>query len=64
MTIKGFVLTLGLGMAGGAVAATVLPRQPKVRQAVTKAADSIENAVEQAKDAMTGSACQGCGMNG
>jgi hypothetical protein len=54
MKIKTFALTLGLGMVGGAVAATVLPRQPKVRQAITNAADTIENAVETAKDAVTG----------
>ena len=54
MTIKGFALTLGLGMLGGAVAATVLPRQPQVKQAVTKAADTVENAVETAKNAMFG----------
>ena len=58
MQVKTFFLTLGLGMVGGAVAATVLPKQPQVRQAVTKAADSIENAVETAKDSLTGSCCQ------
>ena len=54
MTIKGFALGLGLGMVGGAVAASVLPRQPQVRQAVTKAADTVENAVQTAKDALIG----------
>lgn len=54
MTIKGFVWGLGLGMVGGAVAASVLPKQPQVRQAVTKAADSVENAVETAKSAIIG----------
>jgi hypothetical protein len=39
-------------MVGGAVAATVLPRQPAVKQAVTQAADSITTAVETAKDAI------------
>ncbi|MBR6118754.1 MAG: hypothetical protein IKQ04_00355 [Oscillospiraceae bacterium] len=52
MSIKGFALTLGLGMVGGAVAATVLPRQPQVKQAISKAADSVENAVESAKSAV------------
>ncbi len=52
MTIKSFALGLGLGMVGGAVAATVLPKQPKVKQAVTKAADAVENAVETAKNAL------------
>lgn len=54
MTIKGFAWGLGLGMVGGAVAASVLPKQPQVRQAVTKAADSVENAVETAKSAIIG----------
>ena len=55
MTIKGFALGLGLGMVGGAVAASVLPKQPQVRRAVNKAADTVENAVQTAKDAIIGS---------
>ena len=54
MTTNGFVWGWGLGMVGGAVAAVVLPKQPQVRQAVTKAADTVENAVETAKTAMIG----------
>ena len=54
MSIKGFALALGLGMIGGAVAASVLPKQPQVRQAVNKAADTVENAVEGAKNAICG----------
>lgn len=54
MTVKGFALTLGLGMVGGAVAAAVLPKQPKIKQAVSKAASSVENAVESAKTAVLG----------
>jgi hypothetical protein len=54
MTIKGFALTLGLGMVGGAVAAAVLPKQPQVKKALSKAADSVENAVETAKTAVLG----------
>ncbi len=54
MTIKGFALTLGLGMVGGAVAAAVLPKQPQVKQAISKAADSVESAVESAKSAVCG----------
>ena len=52
MTIKGFALTLGLGMVGGAVAAAVLPKQPQGKKAVSKAADTVENAVESAKNAL------------
>ncbi len=54
MTVKSFAWGLGLGMLGGAVAASVLPKQPQVRQAVTKAADTVENAVETAKSAIIG----------
>lgn len=54
MNLKGFALTLGLGMVGGAVAASVLPKQPQVKQAVSKAADTVENAVESAKSALCG----------
>ncbi len=64
MQVKSLLLTLGLGMAGGAVAAAMLPKQPRVRQAVTKAADSIENAVESAKDSLVGSdSCSGSGCS-
>ena len=59
MKIKGFLWTLGLGMVGGAVAAAVLPKQPQVKQAVSRAADAIENAVEQTKDSLVG----GCPMS-
>lgn len=59
MTIKGFAFTLGLGMVGGAVAATVLPKQPEVRRAVSMAADTVENAVESAKTAICGQSGQG-----
>ncbi len=61
MQVKSFLLTLGLGMAGGAVAAAMLPKQPQVKQAVTKAADSIENAVESAKDSLVGGSCSDSG---
>lgn len=64
MKVTSFFWTLGLGMVGGAVAATVLPKQPKVRQAVTKTADSIENAVETAKNSLTGSGMSSSCMSG
>ena len=55
MKIGSFLWPLGIGMVGGAVAATVLPKQPKVKQAVTAAADTIESAVESAKNGLCGS---------
>lgn len=54
MKVMSFFWTLGLGMVGGAVAATVLPKQPKVRRAVNQTADKLEMAVEAAKDSLTG----------
>lgn len=54
MKLGSFLCTLGLGMAGGAAAAMILPRQPKVRQAVSTAADTIESAVESAKNGICG----------
>lgn len=54
MEVKCFALTLGLGMVGGAVATSLLSRQPQVRQAVNKAADTVENAAEAVKDTICG----------
>ena len=39
-------------MVGGAVAAALLPTQPQVKKAVSKAAETVENAVESAKNAL------------
>lgn len=50
MQVKSFVLTMGAGIAVGAAAAIVLPKNRQVRQAVNMAADTIENAAVQAKD--------------
>lgn len=50
MQVRSFVWTMGIGMAAGAAIAMVLPKQPQVKTAVAKAADTIEDAVEQAKD--------------
>ena len=54
MKVKSFALTLGLGMVGGAVAAALLPRQPQVRQAVSKAADCVEEAAQSVKETVCG----------
>ena len=50
MRMSSFVWTLGAGIAVGAAAAIVLPKNQQVRHAVSTAADSIETAVSQAKD--------------
>lgn len=50
MQVKTFLITMGAGIAVGAAAAIVLPKNRQVRHAVNMAADSIENAAVQAKD--------------
>ena len=50
MQVRTFVMALGVGLA----AAAVLPKQPRFKKVVTQAADSIETAVEDAKDFMCG----------
>ena len=50
MRMSSFVWTLGAGIAVGAAAVIVLPKNRQVRRAVSMAADSIETAVSQAKD--------------
>ena len=42
MTVKGFALTLGLGMVGGAVAAAVLAQPPQGRRAGSTGAGAGE----------------------
>lgn len=50
MQMRSFVWTLGAGIAVGAAAAIMLPKNRQVKQAVSTAAESIESAVTQAKD--------------
>lgn len=50
MQMKTFVWTLSAGIAVGAAAAIVLPKNKQVKQAVSTAADSIGTAVSQVKD--------------
>lgn len=50
MQMKSFVWTLGAGIAVGATAAIMLPKNRQVKRAVSSAADSIENAVTQTKN--------------
>ena len=54
MKIGTIVLSVGLGMAAGAAVASILPKQPGFQKTVTQAADSIESAVEDAKQFMCG----------
>lgn len=45
MQVKGFLLTLGLGMAAGGAVALMLPQQSKVRKTAQKAVDSMEQSI-------------------
>lgn len=43
-----FLLTLGLGMAAGAMVSSMLPQNCEVKKAVDNAAESIEQAAKKA----------------
>ena len=45
MQVKGFLLTLGLGMAAGGAVALMLPQQSKVRKTAQRAVDSVEQSI-------------------
>ena len=45
MQVKGFLLTLGLGMAAGGAVALMLPQQSKVRKTAQQAVDSVEQTI-------------------
>ena len=45
MQDKGFLLTLGLGMAAGGAVALMLPQQSKVRKTAQKAVDTMEQSI-------------------
>lgn len=45
MQVKGFLLTLGLGMAAGGAVVLMLPQQSKVRKTAQKAVDSMEQSI-------------------
>lgn len=50
MEMKGWAISMGLGVAAGAVAVAMLPQQSKARKMVTKAAYKVEDAAEQVAD--------------
>ena len=45
----GALAALGVGMAAGAVAVMMLPKQCTARKVIRKAADTVEDAVQNAK---------------
>lgn len=45
MQVKGFLLTLGIGMVAGSAVALMLPQQSAVRKTAQKAVDSMEQGI-------------------
>lgn len=48
MQVKGFLLTLGIGMVAGGAVALMLPPQSAARKAAQKAVDSMEQGISDA----------------
>lgn len=53
MAIKGWMVSMGVGLAAGAVAAVMLPRQSTARKLVNKAATAVEDAAQQVTGKLT-----------
>ena len=53
MNIRNFAITMGIGVAAGAVAAMMLPKQSAARKLVSKAADKVEDAVQTVTNKLT-----------
>lgn len=53
MQMRGWVITMGLGAAAGAVAVMMLPKQNPARKLAKKAAVTVEDAVSQVSDKLT-----------
>lgn len=52
MKTAGWFLTLGLGMAAGAVVSSMLPRDCEVKRAVENAADTVQQTARKAVDSL------------
>ncbi len=46
MELKNWAITLGLGVAVGAVSAMMLPRESTAKRMIHRAADSMEDSIE------------------
>ena len=55
MQVKSFVLTMGAGVAIGALGAMMLPKSSPVYHAAKDAANTIKSEAEKAMQSMTGS---------
>ena len=52
MRSTGFLLTLGLGMAAGAMVTSLLPQNCEVKKAVDSAAEPLEQAAKKAANSV------------
>ena len=55
MKLKGWAITMGLGVAAGAVAVMMMPKNSPGRKLAAKAADKVEDAAIKVTDKFTGS---------
>ena len=53
MNIKGLALSMGLGVAVGAVAVMMMPNNNPARKLATKAADKVENTAWRITDKLS-----------
>lgn len=53
MKMTGFAISMGVGLAAGAVTAMMLPKQSTAHKMVRKAACAVEDAAMTAKDKLT-----------
>lgn len=53
MAMKGWAISMGVGIAAGAVAAMMLPKQSTARKLVNKAASAVEDAAQQVTGKLT-----------
>ena len=50
MKLKGLAISMGVGLAAGAVTAAMLPKQSTARKAIQRAAYAVEDVAMNAKD--------------
>lgn len=50
MKLSGFAISMGVGLAAGAVTAMMLPRQCTARRAIQRAANAVEDAAMNVGD--------------
>lgn len=53
MGMKGWAITMGLGVAAGAVAILTLPKSSAARRLAAKAADKVEDVAWRVSDKLT-----------